>query len=374
MQAVVKEAQHNLDNAKVQLICRPDSIFITTVLLSLKFEWDSAIPTACTNGLYMKINPDFFNGLTKDVRIFVLAHEAYHVALQHMTRVGEKQFKLWNIACDYVINLMLKDSGFVLWSNALIDEKYRTLTSEEVYALLLQQPESSLPDSPEDMEQAEGTPEQLADIQEQITDTIVRAAVKAKMENQAGSIPGEILVQIDKLLNPRLPWYTILAKHLNAMAKNDYTYKRLNRRYLPDMFMPTLYSEALGDIAVAVDTSCSVTDEQFTAFISEIDSINKSTKPERIDVIGFSTEITCQHVIHEATDIAKIEFKGRGGTRIQPVYEWTKTNKPNALVIFTDGYFRLFEEDIPRGIPIYWIIYGRKDFKTNKGKIIYYEA
>lgn len=43
-------------------------------------------------------------GFSEEEWIFVLAHEYLHAGLQHQKRCNGRDFFLWNIACDYVIN------------------------------------------------------------------------------------------------------------------------------------------------------------------------------------------------------------------------------------------------------------------------------
>lgn len=369
---ITTEHDKALDTAKINLIMRPDSIFLTTILFSLKFSWDDKIPTACTNGIRLKASPKFFLGLTKGQRIFLLAHEAYHVAFMHMARVNGRDFKLWNMACDYVINLMLVKAGFEFIAGGLLSEDYRDMSSYEVYDILKNKPEPELPECPDDMEEVEGDPNTINEIEQEITDTVSQAALRAKMANQAETIPGEIAVFLDKLLKPKLPWYRILANILNGLAQDDYSYRKPNRRYMPDFYLPSLYSELLGEIAVAVDVSGSVTQNEFNAFMSEINAIHNAMKPEKTTVISFDTEITNEYSIVDQKDILGLTFKGGGGTNIQPIYVWAKQHKPKALIIFTDGYFELHQYEIPKGIPIFWVIHSNANFTIKKGKVIHY--
>ena len=367
------ELQRAYDSAKVQLIMRPDSIFITTVLFSLHFRWDSKIPTACTDGITLRVNPEFFLGLTKEERVFLLAHEAWHVAFQHMARVSNRNFRKWNIATDYVINLMLVNSGFTFIKSGLLDYKYTDMSSDEVYALLDKKPPEELPEFDEDMEEVEGTPDEIREIEEQITDTIMKASMRAKMEGQASSIPGEIDIWLDKLIKPQLPWHQILAKVLNGVAKEDYSFRNPNKRFLPKHYIPGLFSESIGEIATAIDLSGSITQKEADVFISENYAIHTRLKPDKTHVVGFDTAITCEYTIDQTKDIARLAFKGGGGTDIVPVYEWANKHKPKALVIFTDGYFTLHPELIPKNMILVWVIHGNPSFKSPKGKVVHYK-
>jgi predicted metal-dependent peptidase len=59
------------------------------------------------------------------VLIFVLAHEIDHAAKKHCLRRGGRDPLAWNVACDYSNNLFLKDCGFKIWDQALLDERFR---------------------------------------------------------------------------------------------------------------------------------------------------------------------------------------------------------------------------------------------------------
>jgi predicted metal-dependent peptidase len=86
----------------------------------------------------------------------------------------------------------------------------------------------------------------------------------------------------------------------------------------------------------------------------------------------FDTEIKQVDKINDLTDMRHIHFTGRGGTMIEPVFEWANANKPQLLLIFTDGYFR-WPEEITTKVPIVWLIYNNPEFTAPIGKVIHYE-
>lgn len=59
-------------------------------------------------------NYDFFNQLTDNQVKFIIAHETFHVLLDHITIISEIEYpKIYNIACDAVINdLLVKQFNF----------------------------------------------------------------------------------------------------------------------------------------------------------------------------------------------------------------------------------------------------------------------
>lgn len=355
-----------LSKAKIQLMARPDSVFFTTLCFSLKTAFKEDIKTAATNGKSIYFNPQFFMDLTPDERVFLLLHETLHVAYLHMLRKGNFDHQKWNIACDHVINLQLIERGFSMPKQGLADPIYTGMNAEQVYALLPENPE---PPPMDDLMSPEGDSEELSG---EIQDSLIRAAMQSKMANESiGAIPGDIEIFLNKLLNPKLPWHRILKKEFNAFAKDDYSFQRPNRRFLPDHYLPSLYSKKLIDFAVAIDVSGSVSDADFNTFISETAAIIKQMKPDKVTVIQFDTELKSVDVVKNIRELKDITFTGRGGTRIDPVIAWVNENKVQLLLIFTDGYFR--SPKTTTKVKTIWLIHENPKFTAPFGRVIHYD-
>jgi len=54
----------------------------------------------------------------------------------HPTRQGKRDHMTYNMAGDYVINLLLTNAGLKMPANGLIDSKYKGLSSEQVYDII----------------------------------------------------------------------------------------------------------------------------------------------------------------------------------------------------------------------------------------------
>lgn len=364
MTDIIKEAQKALDKVKIQLMLKSSTVFFTTVCFSLKHLWDSTIETAETNGGYIKYNPEFFLSLSKDHQLFVVLHETLHVVFMHMFRLGSKNLLKFNMAADYVINIYLKDKGFSVPDWAYCESKYRNMTTEQVYELIRNNPKSNFKG---DIVIAEGEA-----AEEAIKDILIRAATQAKMRGEAGTIPSDIQIYLDKLLTPKLPMKVILNRWLTSIVREDYSYKRPNHRYMPDWYMPSLYSDGLADIAVAIDTSGSVSDSDFQRMLSEVVPILTQLRPKHLTLLQFDTTIKSVDILSSAKDLQRVKFSGRGGTDIGPVLEWVKKNKPTVALVFTDGDFT--QPDTFPASNLVWIIHDNPKFSCKKGKVVYYEA
>lgn len=369
----LKEAKHALSIAKVHLISMPDTVFFSTICLSLKFVWDGTIDTAAVNSTTMYINPAFFVGLPPQERVFVLAHEVLHVALVHMLRGQGKCPDKYNQAADHCINLLLLARGFKMPDWVLKDPQYTGMSTDEIYALL---PKPGPDDKPRKMGNdikpgGEESKEAQAKAESEIQDILIRASIQSKMAgNTPGSIPGDVAIYLNGLLNPKLPWNRILQKYLHATAKSDYSFRKANRRFFPKYHLPSLHSESLMNIAIAVDASGSVSDEDFKVFVSETSGILRMMRPEKITLIQFDTEIIKVDEVRSVMDLSKVTFTGRGGTDIHPVLEWATVNKPQLLLVFTDGEFRF--TDVKTKVPVLWVIHNSPQFTAPFGKVISY--
>lgn len=371
-----------LSQNKIKLMRTNNAAFICTVCFSVKHSISYDIPTAATNGTEIIYNPNFMNQLGEEYWIFVILHETWHIAFNHCSMLQDSRIKnknpiLWNIAGDYVINLILQKAGFNIPDMALVNDKYDNMTTEQVYESLLKESEKQIEQLKqnnilsEDLKKPELSKEEY---QIQIENILAQAATAARVNNNdPGTIPGEINVAIEKLFNPLLPWHIILRKFLTSLNKNDYSFSKLNRRFLNTKYrMPSLHSDSLGKIAMAIDMSGSVSDKETTQFISDVYSVIHSIKPEELSLVQFDTNIKSINKIKTVRDLNKVEFTGRGGTSVTEVIKWAKENKPDVICIFSDGYFNIPDKSLDPKIPVLWIIHNQPQWTANFGKVIHY--
>ncbi len=365
----IKEALAALEKAKIQLMLKADSAFFVSLCFSRKHVFNENIPTARTNGLMVEYNPTFFMAQSPEVRVSILLHETLHGAYLHMERMQvDMDHQRANIAMDHVINLQLKERGYTLGDNWHCDSQFTNMAWEDVYPLIPVDETCSM----EDVEPV-GSEEFRDKLIHEVQNQLIAASIASQQAKDApGTIPGNVQIYIDKLLNPKLPWQTILRRFLQKFDKSNYSFKKPNKKYLPDFYLPTLIGKSLIDVTVAVDTSGSVSDNQFSRFVAEIVSIFKTTKAKKMSLIQFDTCIKSVNKIPSMGALGKVEFVGRGGTSIEPVLEWAKINNPKLLIIFTDGDF--MEGDTTLTSPVLWLIHNNPNFTYPFGKVIHYTA
>jgi predicted metal-dependent peptidase len=153
-----------------------------------------------------------------------------------------------------------------------------------------------------------------------------------------GRVPGIIEEIVNGLVYPKVPWNTALRRYLSDISKDAFNWYPPNRRFIHQgLYLPSLYSPAL-KIAVAIDTSGSISKKELVAFVSEINSIISSFPSYNILLIQ------CDCSIHSETRILTGEFlpsslkiMGRGGTDFRPVFERLKDEEIKVLIYLTDG-------------------------------------
>lgn len=366
-----QEYKNAMSVAKIQLMSKPNIAFFANLLLNISVTPNTEIETARTNGLVIQFNPDFFLGLSKEDRLFVLMHEVLHIALMHPLRAIGKKQKLWMVACDHVVNLILESYGMQFSNQHLADKRFKGMTAEKVYRLLYEEDNEDEPDM--DDQEAPSSEEQQQQMEQEVQDTLVKASVQTEMNGQSkDGIPGELQKMFDELNNPVIPWTILLQRFLQETAKNEYVFTRPNRRYFPQFYLPSLQGEGLSRIDFVVDTSGSIGNKEFTAFLTEVDQVLKQYKPEKIGFSQFDHQYRGTEIIDKFTDITSVKMKGGGGTDISSTMKYLaeEVKDTKAIVVFTDGY--LETNVIQPSVPVLWAVYDNPNFKAHFGETIHF--
>lgn len=350
-----------LTKAKVQLIL--NSPFYATLALSMRYIEDTTIETACTDGKCIRYNPAFFDKLSKDEVVAVLAHEVLHVANLHHLRLQGRDAQKFNVSADYAINYILHQSNFKLPNGALIDSKYYNKSAEEIYNLL---PKSTKQKSIGDFEMGDKKTESEV-LEETIrVKTLVSKAIN--VARQQGKLPGHIERMVGEILKPKVNWKESLVRFMTEMSTSDYTWTKPNRRYMP-IYLPSLERLAvLGEIVLIVDTSGSIDDKLLNSFASEIaDICTMMAKP--LAVLYVDSKVNSVQMF-EPEDHVVLNPKGGGGTDFIPGFDYIDEADmlPACVIYFTDGYCDSFPKE--PDYPVMWAVYNNSHFKAPFGEII----
>lgn len=404
-----------LSAARTRLIL--DRPFLGALVLRLPLQaadpkW---CPTTATDARKFYYNPEYIAGLDGAHLQFTLAHEALHCALSHFARRGYRDRRRWDLASDLAVNALLVADGLEAPPGALIDMGFEGMTAEEIYPYIEpgdddEPMDRHVYDEQDEADRGQGDNEEKADQPPPPQDDPERGqgdetqrsgqgggqggggrpqerdgagagqpppltmperdalgaqwqqrlAGAAQMALQAGKLGENMKRLIDHLLQPQLPWRSLLAHHVSNIARDDYSYARPSVRRGDPVIYPSLRSAQI-DVAVVLDTSGSISEAEMTEFVTEIDAL-KAQMRARITLHACDVELASDGPWQfEPWDELRLPegFAGGGGTDFRPAFEWLarQDQAPDLLIYFTDAEGE-FPAEAPR-FPVLWLVKGR---------------
>ena len=234
-----------------------------------------------------------------------------------MTRREDRDPQIHNIAADYIVNNTLvrdgigekpkdipifQDFKYEGWtSESVYDEIYKKYDEEELKQLgkLLDEhidwdkdSEGNSPAPSKNGKKQGGKPayskEELQKIRDEIKENMLGAAQAAG----AGNLPAEIERMIKELTEPKMNWREILRQQIQSTIKNDFTFQRPSRKaWHTGAILPGMNYDQTIDIAIAIDMSGSIGNEQGADFLGEIQGIMQEYQDYNIKVWCFDTEV-----------------------------------------------------------------------------------
>jgi predicted metal-dependent peptidase len=329
--------------------------------------------------------------------------------------VTEKQFVIAEGLvvhnCDFAINPLLRECGMELPPEGLAveDDPYPGKSSEEIYALLPESEEGGCgpkgrkgkrggcvmggggtpgPADPDEkpepgeraadrnettndgerpdpnegdfgpgaVRDAPGTQAERAESQAEMQGIIIAAAQAAQGR---GSLPAGLARLVQEALRPKIDWKARMRRFVQqATTRDDYSWRHPNPRYTHlGVYLPALHGEACPPVAVAVDTSGSISDPTMKEFLSEVAGIHEEARPEKLHLI-FADAAIAREEEYGPEDILDPHPAGGGGTSfIDPVRRLTAYDTlPSCLIYLTDGDGTYPDpKDVPP-IPILWVM------------------
>jgi len=356
--------------ARVGLLLRHP--FFGNMATRLKIEENNDwCHTAATDGRGLYYNRHFFDQLTPKQIEFVLAHEILHNVYDHMTRREGRDPQIHNIAADYCVNGTLireKIGEPVTQIKFFHDYKYEGWSSEEVYDDIFEKYDEEqlkqlgeLLDDHIDWEKGtgdnkgggstgknkkkgkEGPPKYSKEELRKIRDEIKESMIGAAQAAGAGNVPAGVERMIKDLTEPKMNWREILRQQIQSAIKSDYSFMRPSRKgWHTGAILPGNDFEESIDLAVALDMSGSIGEDQARDFLSEIKGIMDEYQDYKIKVWCFDTAVYNEQDFSadNGSDIENYEIIGGGGTDFMCNWDYMKEQDyvPKKFIMFTDGY------------------------------------
>lgn len=333
--------------------------YLATLALFARIHIDAAVPTAATDGRDIFVNEAFFTGLMPAEQDGLLVHELLHAALLHIPRRGNREPWRWNIAADIVINGIIVAEGLTLPSGGLRDPRLEHFTVEEVYELLQRQdlrldlPWNDLLGADERESNQPAHPAlSPASLESHWRHAQRQAQLNGRLQGR-GDAPAGMARELRSLAAARLDWRIYLSRYL-VRTPTDYT--EWDRRFVGQrLYLETLSGESV-HVAIAVDTSGSVTDKVLSLFIGEVTGIVAAYPHIRCDLYYIDAALHGPFPLMERGPITTPY--GGGGTDFRPFFRHIAAScdplSNIVLVYLTDGW-GVFPES-PPSFPVLWVV------------------
>jgi hypothetical protein len=414
----------------ITMMKHPDTALYSGVMLMGSSSVTDDNITAYTDGVNKVYGRKFLESIDTDSKVRgLILHENLHIALKHNV-FGKNMFmenrKMANLAADFVVNDIIYNitsytpdkERLVELPNegAVYDEMFHNWSMREVYRYLKQhaKPNPNKPkgkgkpcdDGEKDDGQGQGStpsPEGTQDSDDWDTvevngktydisnsdehdfkeisvdeaKEISEGIDKALREGGilAGRMGGNIPRHINELLKPIVDWREELREFVTSSmsGKDEFTWRKMNKRHLAnDIYLPSVETEAIGEIVVGIDTSGSIGSKELTEFATELASICGLVQPESVRILWWDTMVHGEQIFKpdEYNNLASLlKPLGGGGTHVSCVSNYIKKKdiKAECVLIFTDGYV---ESDITWDItiPTLWMVTMNESFVPPCGR------
>jgi predicted metal-dependent peptidase len=408
-------SEERLKKQHIILMRHQETALYGSVMMMGESVVQEGIPTAYTDGENKKYGKEFMDGLTDEESRALIMHENLHVALMHIPRhkdLMKEDHTLANVAMDIVVNNIIDNltdkSLCKLPESAILDHKFDGWSVREIYnELRKQNPQrqksqrgyagggSELGDGNENNSSGEGeviningkqvtvqggdehdgtgkilSPEEAKEFEEKVGRALREGGILAG--RLGAKVPREVTASLDKPID----WKEALRDFVSTAVrgKDELTWRRFNRGLLAnDILAPSVESETMTEVLIAIDTSGSIDQEMIGKFAYQLQLICDSVNPETVRVLWWDTEVHGEQVFGGDSPNVKDILKplGGGGTRVSCVSEYIVEKKysPDCIVVFTDGYV---EDKINwgTGIETLWLVTESRSFTPPKGKMV----
>jgi predicted metal-dependent peptidase len=299
----------------------------------------------------------------------------------------------FNVACDIVVNQLIKDNSFKLPAGCLIPDSYNKIKlsdgvrslvisdtnkkiAEEIYNEIIDFIQKQKKDGKgkgsgkgekgEDGEFTYGngegrfdehireekvedgkdgekgekiSEEERSQMEKEWMDRTQQALAVSRMK---GDTPAGMERFVGKLHESEVNWKALLLRYIQSYIPTDFNYSYPSKKSISSgVYMPSTTKECI-EIAVGIDVSGSIGQIELVEFLSEIIGIAKAFRGKiKMHLFTHETEVNDKYIV-ENGDVEKImamEIHGGGGTSHRQPMEYVNEEIKNCKLVvwFTDG-------------------------------------
>ena len=138
IKALKKMVREQLSRARHKILYQYPFIGAVGLRMDLIPVRDVRVRTACTDGHDVYFDIAFYDSLSPEERVFVLAHEIWHAVMLHLVRRHNRIHDIFNIATDIEVNHMLQQDGLTPPKQVLLpNAEQKGKSAEEIYEMLI---------------------------------------------------------------------------------------------------------------------------------------------------------------------------------------------------------------------------------------------
>ena len=354
-----------------------------------KVLWNEKVGTAGVRinqrgEIEMHVSRKFMETLTVPHQVGLLIHEMLHVMFDHISARGEGlHHDIANITMDVAINQMI--DKHLLPPKALLPELYgleKDLAFEPYYLELLNKAKQNKKSGGA----GNGKGKNESGLEGETLDNhdffdneavggvdvskIIADAMESALKECNEKFPGKSPLAVERLLadyrqKAKVDWKSELRKFVgrNLSDHAESTRTRANRRL--GLAAMGVRREYIPKVLILNDHSGSVSDEMAINLIQEMRGILKAAD-EKTTVAFFDTEVGNVCKLSAFSEIPPRRMQG--GTDFQKAFEYAIENKPDLLIMLTDGGDRMPE--MRTKFPVLWVVAGGYQTDHLKGKVV----
>lgn len=250
----------------------------------------------------------------------------------------------------------LKPGDFSLVDFATAEFYYRELMRNSTVIQVAVKCGSGCTGHTDDFEEGDSEVDGLDSVDREVLRRTVAAAVREYQKNNgSGSVPEGLQRWAAQTLEPKVNWRRALAAavrrgvHLRA-GSADYTWRRPSRRDDPsDPVIRPGMTRPVPDVAVVVDTSASMDDQDLGQALAEIRAIlNKVVPGDAVRVFSVDAAVS---EVKQVFNVRQVSLTGGGGTDMRVGITAAAESKPAVIIVISDGYTP-WPETPPPGVPL----------------------